>query len=88
VPVHYQEPFRRDFGKWQPKTADFLTDLRNSIKGKAAGWCFHNGDTRAQEDGRPRRSFDMRNSEGRMFDQLDADEKSVVKQVKSILAEF
>jgi len=87
IPVHYQEPFRRDFGKWQPKAGDFLTDLKNSISGKAAGWCFHNGDARAQEDGRPRRSFDMRDSEGRMFDQLDADEKSVVQQVASILSE-
>jgi len=86
MPVHYQEPFRRDFGKWQPKAQDFLTDLRNSIRGKAAGWCFHNGDARNQDDGRPRRSFDMRDPEGRLFDQLDADEKSVVEQVASILS--
>ena len=85
VPVHYQEPFRRDFGKWQPKAQDFLTDLRNAIQGDAAGWCFHNGDARKQPDGRPRRSFDMRESEGRLFDQLDADERQVVKQVVSVL---
>ena len=85
MPVHYQEPFRRDFGKWQPEAQDFLTDLENSILGGAAGWCFHNGDARKQKDGRPRRSFDMRESEGRMFDQLDADERSVVEGVKSIL---
>ncbi len=85
VPVHYQEPFRRDFGKWQPKAEDFLTDLRNSMVGGAAGWCFHNGDARSKDDGRPRRSFDMRESEGRMFKQLDDDEKSVVEKVASIV---
>jgi len=85
VPVHYQEPFRRDFGKWQPKAQDFLTDLKNAIRGDAAGWCFHNGDARNQPDGRPRRSFDMR--ESRLFDQLDADERSVVQQVASIVSD-
>jgi len=87
VPVHYQEPFRRSYGKWIPEAQDFLTDLRNAIKGGAAGWCLHNGDSRKDDDGRPRRSFDMREAEGRMFDQLDADETAVVEQVKSILAE-
>lgn len=85
VPVHYQEPFRRDFGSWQPKAEDFLTDLKNSIAGGAAGWCFHNGDARSKDDGRPRRSFDMHESEGRMFQQLDDDEKSVVERVASVL---
>jgi len=83
VPVHYQEPFRRDFGNWQPSAEDFLTDLKQAIKGGAAGWCFHNGDARKQDDGRPRRSFDMRESEGRMFHQLDEDEWLVVEQVSS-----
>jgi len=87
VPVHYQEPFRRDFGKWQPGAQDFLTDLKNARRGDAAGWCFHNGDARKQPDGRPRRSFDMRETEGRLFDQLDADERSVVEQVSSILSD-
>jgi hypothetical protein len=27
VPLHYQEPFRRDFGKWQPGAEDYVTDL-------------------------------------------------------------
>jgi hypothetical protein len=26
--VHYQEPFRQGYGSWEPKAADFLTDLR------------------------------------------------------------
>lgn len=87
VPVHYQEPFRRSFGNWQPNAEDFLADLRQAIKGGAAGWCFHNGDTRKADDGRPRRSFDMRESEGRMFDQLDEDERLVVGQASSITSE-
>lgn len=85
VPVHYQEPFRKDFGRWQPTAQDFLTDLRNSIRGGAAGWCFHNGDARQKADGRPRRSFDMRESEGRLFDQLDDDERIVVEKAFSTM---
>ena len=80
VPVHYQEPFRRGFGSWQPETQDFLTDLRNARQGSAAGWCLHNGDVRKKDDGRPRRSFDMREAEGRLFEQLETEEKSVVEQ--------
>ncbi|MGC8988801.1 MAG: hypothetical protein ACP5MD_01635 [Verrucomicrobiia bacterium] len=71
VPVHYQEPFRRGYGEWQPKAADFRTDLAGAIEGGAAGWCFHNGNTRSA-DGEPRRSFDMRAR--RLFDQLDHEE--------------
>ena len=33
VPVHYQEPFRRGYGKWEPTAADFLTDLRGAVEG-------------------------------------------------------
>ena len=87
LPVHYQEPFRRDFGKWQPNAQDFLTDLKNAKQGSAAGWCFHNGDARKQSDGRPRRSFDMRESEGRLFDQLDEDDKLVVEKAALILSD-
>jgi hypothetical protein len=85
IPVHYQEPFRRGFGKWQPKAEDFLTDLKSSVRGSAAGWCFHNGDVRKKDGNRPRRSFDMRESEGRLFDQLDEDEKLVVENAQSSL---
>jgi endo-1,4-beta-mannosidase len=78
VPVHYQEPFRRDFSKWQPELDDFLTDLAGAFRGGAAGWCFHNGGVRNKDDGRPRRSFDMRPEEGRMMDQFDAVERLLV----------
>jgi hypothetical protein len=60
---------------WSPRRApsadDFATDLGQAIAGKAAGWCFHNGDQRGQQ---PRRSFDLR--QRRLFEQLDGEEKA------------
>lgn len=79
VPVHYQEPFRRGYGTWQPGAADFLTDLRGARTGGAAGWCFHNGSTRDAKDGRPRRSFDMRDAS--LFKQLDAEENAFLARL-------
>jgi hypothetical protein len=85
VPVHYQEPFRRDFNpsRFQPNADDFATDLRGAIDGGAAGWCFHNGDNRSADDGRPRRSFDMR--EQRLFDQLDPQEHKALATISRIV---
>lgn len=83
MPVHYQEPFRRGFGNWQPEAHDFLLDLKNAKLGGAAGWCLHNGDVRKKDDGRPRRSFDMREVEGRLFEQLDEEEQMVVEQARN-----
>lgn len=80
VPVHYQEPFRRDFGKWNPRAEDFLTDLEGARRGGAAGWCFHNGDRRGAPDGRPRRSFDLRGR--RLFEQLDEEERAFLTQLR------
>jgi hypothetical protein len=76
VPLHYQEPFRRGFGRWEPKAEDFISDLKQSRAGGAAGWCFHNGDTRRAPDGKPRRSFDLRAK--RLFEQLDEEENKAV----------
>lgn len=74
VPVHYQEPFRRGYdGRWQPSADDFSTDLAEARAAGAAGWCFHNGDRRGTADGRPRRSFDLRDHA--LFDQLDEEER-------------
>jgi hypothetical protein len=78
MPVHYQEPFRRDYGPWNPVAADFMMDLQGAREGGAAGWCFHNGAAGKKPDGRPRRSFDMRPSEGRLFDQLDSEERAFI----------
>lgn len=79
APIHYQEPFRRGYGRWKPVAADFLTDLRGARTGGAAGWCFHNGAERNAPDSRPTRSFDMR--QHRLFDQLDKEERTVVAKV-------
>lgn len=80
VPVHYQEPFRRSFGSWQPSAEAFLADLKGAFQGGAAGWCFHNGDTRAAPDGRPRRSFDLR--DGSLFAQLDLEEQKAITLIE------
>jgi hypothetical protein len=79
VPLHYQEPFRRGYGKWQPRAEDYVTDLTGARAGGAAGWCFHNGDTRAAPGGQPRRSFDLR--ERPLFEQLDAEESRAVREM-------
>jgi len=80
VPVHYQEPFRRGYAKWQPRADDFIADLTGAKAGGAAGWCFHNGDDRTAKDGRPRRSFDLR--ETRLFEQLDEEELKALALAK------
>jgi hypothetical protein len=77
VPLHYQEPFRRGYGPWEPTAAEFLTDLRGAIVGGAAGWCFHNGSQRNTSDQQPRRSFDLRAKP--LFDQLDMEEMELVR---------
>jgi len=82
VPLHYQEPFRRGFAKrWEPTVADYLADLDGAIAGGAAGWCFHNGPQDDKADGKPRRSFDLR--EQRLFDQLDGEERRVLQKLSS-----
>ena len=83
VPVHYQEPFRRGYGRWQPGADDYVQDLRGAMSGGAAGWCFHNGDQRDAKDGRPRRSFDLRDK--RLYDQLDEVERAVVHRLSTVV---
>jgi len=78
VPVHFQEPFRRGYGSWEPTAADFLTDLSGAARGGAAGWCFHNGSQRHTPDNQPRRSFDLRSQ--RLLEQLDPEERKVVAE--------
>jgi hypothetical protein len=81
VPVHYQEPFRRGYG-WEPRAEDYAADLKGAIGGGAAGWCFHNGDQREAKDGRPRRSFDLR--DGSLFSQLDDEEKRALDLLRAV----
>jgi hypothetical protein len=84
APFHYDEPFRRGYGEWEPLAKDFLTDLEGAIAGGAAGWCFHNGGTRSASDERPRRSFDHR--ERRLLDQLDEEEKKALEAIRKLQA--
>jgi hypothetical protein len=86
VPVHYQEPFRRGFspGRWDPVAADFLADLLAAEQSGAAGWCLHNGDARGTDEGRPRRSFDLR--DGSLFEQLDAEERAFLDSLEERVA--
>lgn len=86
APVHYQEPFRRDFSPWQPVAQDFLDDLRGAVEGGAAGWCLHNGAPRRHYKG-PTRSFNMTREHGRLFDQLDDEEMTVFRQGPVVLRE-
>jgi hypothetical protein len=80
TPIHYQEPFRRGYtGGWEPTADDFVTDAIGARKGGAAGWCFHNGSQRGAADGRPRRSFDLR--DGRLLEQLDAVELQTMRRL-------
>ena len=86
VPLHYQEPFRRGFTRgWEPKAEDFITDALGAFKGGAAGWCLHNGNSRGRKDGKPRRSFDMR--EKRLFDALDEEEMTALQSLSQIFAD-
>jgi hypothetical protein len=73
VPIHYDEPFRRGWSEWEPTADDFRADLDTARASGAAGWCFHNGATKGQPDGRPRRSFDLRDRT--LLEQLDAEEQ-------------
>ncbi|HEY2951299.1 MAG TPA: hypothetical protein VGK40_01880 [Verrucomicrobiae bacterium] len=84
VPVHYQEPFRRGFGQWEPPAADFVADLRGAKAGGAAGWCFHNGAERDKLDGEPRRSFDLRSKS--LFEQLNEQERRAIEGMKAVLS--
>jgi hypothetical protein len=80
APVMYDEPFRRGYGKWEPVAGDFLKDLKSSRESGAAGWCFHNGDTRGAKDREPRRGFDLR--EKGLLEQLDGEERKFLAAVE------
>ena len=78
VRVHLQEPFRRDYGTWQPDAETFLTDLGGAVAGGAAGWCLHNGSNRHAADGEPRRSFGLSPERGPSLERLDEVERAVL----------
>lgn len=84
VPLHYQEPFRRGYSpqNWEPPASAFLTDLKQAQEGGAGGWCFHNGDQKNHPEGKPRRSFDLR--EKSLFEQLDEEERKFLNSLRSL----
>jgi hypothetical protein len=83
VPVLYQEPFRRGYSKgWNPTAEDFLHDALAARDSGAAGWCFHNGDSRGAPESKPRRSFDLH--EKRLFDQLDPEELKAISLLRPV----
>lgn len=84
APIHYQEPFRRDYGSWQPTEEDFLTDLAGAVRGGAAGWCLHNGSPRGGAPEGPARSFDLRPGRPRLCEQLDPVERAVLARMAEV----
>jgi hypothetical protein len=84
APVHYQEPMRRGYARWEPAAADFEADLRGALRGGAAGWCFHNGASRGAPESQPRRSFDLR--QRRLFEQLDAEELEALDRLRPLVS--
>jgi len=83
VPLQYDEPFRRGYSDWEPIATDFVKDLQASRDAGAAGWCFHNGDSRRAPDRKPRRSFDLQNQS--LFEQLDAQERKFLSLLQAAL---
>ena len=83
VPVLYQEPFRRGYGRWEPVATDFWCDLRGALAGGAAGWCFHNG--QQQRSDPPYRCFDL--TKKRFFDQLDSEELKIIAAAKQFVSD-
>lgn len=79
IPVHLQEPFRRGYSTtYNPVAEDFLRDCSGGKIADAAGWCLHNG---SNFGGRPYRSFNMADTEGRLYAQLDSNELQVTNQI-------
>ena len=87
VPVLYSQPLRRGEEGPQPRAEDFLTDLSGAISGGAAGWCFHNGPDATGPERCPRRCFDLRPSEGRLLDQLEDEERTVLRRTRETVGE-
>ncbi len=79
IPIHLQEPFRRGYTTYNPVEDDFLRDCNGGKLAGAAGWCLHNGSN--ANDTPPHRSFQMTNSDGRLYAQWDSVETNVTNWV-------
>ncbi|MHB1462934.1 MAG: cellulase family glycosylhydrolase [Armatimonadota bacterium] len=82
VPVHLQEPFRQGYGNYTPEMDDYYRDAEGGKLAGAAGWCLHNGSSQSDTHGRPNRSFQMSDTDGRLFTQLDKLELVVAADMK------
>ena len=82
VPVHLQEPFRRDYASYQPVQDDFYRDNGGGKLAEAAGWCLHNGSNHGKS---PWRSFNMTGDKGRLYAQLDSVEREVSDNLNDII---
>jgi flagellar biosynthesis GTPase FlhF len=72
IPVHLQEPFRRDYQAYNPIEDDFYRDDTGAKIAEAAGWCWHNGSGPVVY-----RSFLMDDARGRLYSQIDSVEVNV-----------
>jgi hypothetical protein len=79
IPIHIQEPFRRGYASYNPTVEDFYRDCTGAKVAEAAGWCLHNGNNSG--DAKPWRCFNMSDSEGRLYSQLDSIELEVVDNI-------
>ncbi len=79
IPIHLQEPFRRGYTTYNPVEDDFLRDCNGGKVAGAAGWCLHNGSNAGSTP--PHRSFQMTNSDGRLYAQWDSVETNVTNWV-------
>ena len=82
VPVHLQEPFRRDYASYQPVQDDYYRDDGGGKLAEAAGWCLHNGSNHGNFPGR---SFDMSDTKGRLYAQLDSVEREVSDNINDVI---
>ena len=78
VLILLQEPFRRDYGSYQPVETDYYTDAVGGKQGGAAGCCLHNGSNKTNTRFR---SFRMTDKDGRLYDQLDEVELAVAHNI-------
>ncbi len=84
IPVHLQEPFRRGYTSYNPVEEDFLRDCSGGKVAGAAGWCLHNGSNAGSTP--PHRSFQMTNSDGRLYAQWDSVEVNVTNWLTAHIA--
>lgn len=84
IPIHLQEPFRRGYTTYNPVEDDYLRDCNGGKLAGAAGWCLHNGSNAGSTP--PYRSFQMTDSDGRLYAQWDSVEVNVTNWLSQHVA--